>query len=171
MKKTKYTPYGIDLDYEFKTYKNVGKDYDDYTSTKIKFSPNLLRYYRKKNNKDNKKYAHCKTYTEWKNHVNTILYKDINNKEDLLHFLYRYENSKKYKLEIEKIILIPLYFIIITSFNYITNNQLNFGTQWFFETFIILLVAIYSTVDLTDAMEKIDFIKDFIEIAEEILKN
>ena len=47
----KYMPYGFDENYEYKTYRNIGKDYGDSRTANAGHIENIKRYFRKKVNK------------------------------------------------------------------------------------------------------------------------
>lgn len=53
-KKRDFTPYGINLEYELKTYKYVGKDYGNRKDTDLGLRRNISRWYRRRNNKKEK---------------------------------------------------------------------------------------------------------------------
>ena len=44
----KYMPYGFDENYEYKTYRNIGKDYGDSRTANAGHIENIKRYFRKK---------------------------------------------------------------------------------------------------------------------------
>ncbi len=46
--KTKYKPYGFDEKYEFRTYKNIGRDYGDRKIADMGLVGNIKRFFRKK---------------------------------------------------------------------------------------------------------------------------
>lgn len=169
MKNSYLKLYGIDVEYEIRTYKNVGKDFDDRKNANWGLLLNIMRYFRKWKNRNQDKYAFCNTYTEWKNHVYTIINKEIMNKNDLIHCLYKDRNFVKFNIEIVKIILIPLYFIMITIFDNIINMQYSFALKWFGEMAIIMFVAAVSMVSLNEAIMQINFYEDFTKVVEEIL--
>ena len=77
----KYMPYGFDENYEYKTYRNIGKDYGDSRTADAGHIENIKRYFRKKVNKTQKYYATCDTYTQWKNYIK--------------------KNTEKYQMDIE----------------------------------------------------------------------
>lgn len=52
----KYMPYGFDENYEYKTYRNIGKDYGDSRTANAGHIENIKRYFRKKVNKKQKYY-------------------------------------------------------------------------------------------------------------------
>lgn len=55
--KTKYKPYGFDEKYEFRTYKNIGRDYGDRKIADMGLVGNIKRFFRKKMNRKQKKYT------------------------------------------------------------------------------------------------------------------
>ena len=68
-----YTPYGIDIPYEIKTYSHVGCDYVWGKRTKYGFINRIHRYYRKLTNRKEKKYKILHTYSEWRKHIICVL--------------------------------------------------------------------------------------------------
>ena len=62
MKTKDYNPYKIDIRYEYRNYRYIGRDYGDMKSANIGTIDNLIRFLRKVANKSEKYYATCNTY-------------------------------------------------------------------------------------------------------------
>lgn len=163
-----FMEYYLDMEYEFRTYKHVGWDYRD------KQEACLEGKKRKKENKKKEQYKSCKTYTEWKQHVNNALPMRISNYDDLLHFLYLKQYRAEHLLEAVKCILIPLYIAVIGLIESIM-DLLGCGVEVIIikiicYVFLLVLIAGVSTAVLIDKMKKVEFMRDFISIAEEKIK-
>ena len=162
MKRKYYKPYGFDMNYEFNTYRNVGKDYGTRKDANLGLLLNIRRYIRKCiKNKHQKVYKFCHTYTEWENHVKSIIPYDSANYDDMLHWLYRRRRDAECILEATKAILIPIY-IALLGIKEISGLDLNIIEY----LCMIVVVVIASIVALDEAKEKVDFYEDFIEIVE-----
>lgn len=155
----KYMPYGFDENYEYKTYRNIGKDYGDSRTANAGHIENIKRYFRKKVNKTQKYYATCDTYTQWKNYIkkNTEKYQmDI---ENYKHWLIKQQCYYEERLELIKIILIPLYIFGLTVLvEKETNNVQILYATIIVETIMCILV-------MRDT-KKSSFYKNYIEILE-----
>lgn len=168
-----FQPYGLDMQYEFETYKNVGRDYGNWKTANLGLWFNLKRFARKYiTNKKEKHYKKCDTYTEWKAHITEILPKGLNNYEDMLHWLYREKRREESILEAVKAILIPVYIAFLGIMDFIAPvdsagaKLSNGGNIWHF-IIIILMIVTASAIVLGNAKKKVDFYADFISIAEE----
>lgn len=152
-----FKEYGLNLEYEYKTYKYVGKDYGDRKSANKGRSLNFLRFIRKKFlNYKEKKYKFCNTYTEWEMHVKDILPELING-IDMYHFLNLQKRNAEVLLESIKTILIPIYIALL---------QMNESLKLEIEQTILLLfiITIISTCVMSNASKKVNFYSDFMQI-------
>ena len=156
MKRKYYKSYGFDMNYEFNTYRNVGKDYGTRKDANLGLLFNIRRFIRKCiKNKDEKVYKFCNTYTEWENHVKSIIPHNGFNYEDMLHWLYRRRRDAESYLEATKAILIPIYNALLGIKEFVGQN-----VNSFIYLCMIVLIVIASTVVLHEAEEKVDFYKD-----------
>lgn len=163
MKNNYFKPYGMNIEYELKTYKYVGRDYGELKTANRGWFSNFTRFLRKKVNKKQNRYCACNTYSEWKLHVKGILKKEILNYNDFLHWLYQQKRNAEIFLDSVKTILIPLYVAMISVSNLFPEGEAG-------ETSILIaifIVALFSAIYLSKAEEKVQFYNDFIEIAEE----
>lgn len=171
MEKKSLGLYGMDMEFEYRTYKYVGKDYGDYTSVNLGLIRNIIRFVRKKRNQKQKKYIFCNTYTEWENHVKQVVKKDIINSIDLLHWLYRKKNASIQLLEATKAVLIPIYIAMLSITNVVIGKFENYS--YIFITLLYgmlaMIIAYFSAVYLRKAYEEVNFYNDFIKIAEKEL--
>ena len=159
----RYVPYEIDMQYEFKTYKNIGRDYGNSRTASVGFSYNVMRFFRKLKNRKQKKYLFCNTYSEWERHIHTILDKNIANYRDLHHWLiYRKRGAEQY-LESIRIILIPVYIALIGA---IGSYFVKYDEAMLSLSGMLLIIVIGSAIILHVAHTQLNFFNDFIEIAE-----
>lgn len=163
--KNKYKPYMIDIKYEFKTYQHVGKDYGNSKSADLGCLFNFRRFVRKTWNRKQNKYKFCNTFSDWKEHITSVLNKNIVNYDDMIHWLIYERNFAKQYLESIKAILIPIYIAFIGVFSLFLNEEDN--PLCVLISIMLLIIAISVHV-LHDATEKVDFFEDCIQIANEI---
>ena len=161
MKKKYFQPYDIKIKYEYETYKYVGRDYGNSKDAYLGWLANLARFLRKWRNKKQKRYAFCNTYTEWECHVKALVRKDIFNRNDLLHWLYAKRNFEEKILEFIKIILIPIYLVLLSVLSIFEIPKVD--AVWIF-IFAPLIIMITSLLYLNDAINKVNFYNDFIKI-------
>ena len=171
-KKEFFKAYNLDMEYEFQTYKKVGLDYGDKNNAHLGRIFNFERNKRKEDNSEEKQYKFCNTYTEWKRHVNEVLAMQISNYDDLLHYLYLKRDRAEHLLEAVKCILIPLYIAAIEIFKAIADIYKGGNeVKIIYYVICLLMIAGASTTVLIDKMKKVEFMRDFISIAEEKLEN
>lgn len=101
--KYEYNQYGFNVKYQVNTHKHVGKDYGK--------SKKKIEKLKKKN-----KYKICDTYHEWREYINSIIPDNDINKEKLIHWLKRRVHNAKSKLEVLKVVIIPIYILLLGLF-------------------------------------------------------
>lgn len=170
MKKIDYEPYKLNIDYEFKTYKNVGKDYGDAKNANKGWIQNFLRFMRRWKNREQTDYKFCNTYSDWEKHVQNILNKHILNYSDMIHWLIRKRNIEKTYLDSVKAILIPIYIALIQIYEIFIDNSISRNARLPVVISIIVVVIVFSMIILNGVIEKVNFYDDFIEIAKKMKK-
>ncbi len=166
--KKKYTPYMIDIEYELRTYKHIGKDYGNAQSADLGRIPNLCRFIRKSRNREQTQYKFCNTYSDWEEHIRKVLNKNIINYGDMIHWLTYERNYAKQNLEAIKAVLIPIYISFMGLYNVFGGEGSNPFTVL---VVIILCIVVISICVLHGASEKVDFFEDCIKIANEIRRS
>lgn len=167
MKSKRYKPYGLDLEYERKTYKHIGLDYGDRKTADIGWLFNFSRFLRKKKNMKQKKYAFCNTYSEWEIHVKSILPKrKYCNYDDMCKWLNNVKNSAESDLEVIKSVLIPVYIALFSMYELFMTDIVTNKLDVMIVTLVIAVFA--STVILYNAINKVQFYKDFIDVVVKI---
>lgn len=180
MKSKYFQPYGLNLQYEFNTYKHVGMDYGNCKTANLGCFLNLMRFNRKYiTNRKETSYKVCDTYTEWKYHIEEILPKGFYNYDDMLNWLHGEKRREERLLEAIKAILIPMYIAFLGIIEFVepfSAISVEGGSiemmvynivKMLFFIIIMLIVVIVSAKALRDAEEKVDFYVDLISIAEE----
>ena len=168
MRKKHFKPYGIDIEYEQRTYKYVGRDYGNSKNLYLGFLKRVMRFSREMRNKRQQKYAICNTYTEWESHVRNVIKKDILNSNDLIHWLYHKRNMEKQILEAVKTIVIPIYLTILTTSHFYNLESKSYGISSSVGGFIIVSIMVFFVCFdfLYNAYGRVNFYNDFIRIAE-----
>ena len=137
-KKDRYNLYGFNTQYEFNTYKKIGKDYGK-----------LPRY--------EEKYTICNTYSDWEKYVKMKLPLNILNYEDFIHWLNNQLRFSKEMLDLIRGVLVPIYITLISI-----------GIEKKDMALIIclmLLVTSFSGYEYKTWKQKADFWEDYINIA------
>ncbi|WP_440287074.1 hypothetical protein [Eshraghiella crossota] len=158
--KTKYKPYGFDEKYEFRTYKNIGRDYGDRKIADMGLVGNIKRFFRKKMNRKQKKYTMCDTYLQWREHVDKNIEKYALDNENYKHWIVKQKRFYAGRLEATKIILIPLYVFVLTV---LVGSEQNNIIQIITVTIIAEIVMCILVMKDTEWKS---FYKDYIEILE-----
>lgn len=172
MRKAKFKWYGIDIDYEYKTYKNIGKDYGNAKTVNNGWILNLKRYFRRWRNKNQVKYRFLNTYCEWKKYVTekileNELVKNPTYFENMLHWLYEKQRDAKLMLDAIKAILIPIYIALVAIIpeSYKATEKAVL-LKW--DVFVwCIIITIISVKVLCNYSQRLDFINDLIEITKE----
>lgn len=161
MKRSVSYEYGINLEYEIRTHKYIGKDYGNSKTINRGVLLNIKRYLRKKcyNHKE-KRYKFCNTYSDWVEHVKGIVPKESCNTNDFLRYLILKRRDAELYLEVVKIILIPIYIAMMGL-----KDVFNIKDIW---TALIMLIpiAIASCYVIYSSTQKVEFFKDLIEVVE-----
>ena len=160
--KNKYNPYMIDIKYEFRTYRNVGQDYGNFKRANLGFISNFIRFIRRTWNRKQTKYRFCNTYSDWEEHITTVLNKDIVNYDDMLHWLIGKRNYAKQHLEAIKAILIPIYVALIGVYDVFLKKEEN--SLWELIILLLCIIAI-SVFVLFEAIDKVDFFDELVKMA------
>lgn len=170
LKKKYFKPYGINEAYELKTYKYVGRDYGNAQNANLGWILNFRRYWKKKRNRNQKQYAVCHTYTEWENHVKTVMNHNIVNGNDLIHWLYQRRDEAKSNMEVEKLILVPIY-VAFLSLTIQVQGKGSFIAICMLFLFLAGII-IWLTIDcFFKASVEVSYYNDFISVVEKELFN
>lgn len=166
MEKNYFKAYGIDTEYEFNTYRYVGKDYGTRKSANLGMLLNCKRFFRKNRNKDEKQYKFCDTYSDWEKHIQDVIPKDILNYRDMFHWLHMKKEENKANLESVKCILIPIYVALFS-----VCATVDFPDEISRNIFLIIIsffIIWVSAAALLEAMQKVRFYDDFIKVIEKM---
>jgi len=164
MSSLKYRPYNIDIEYEYRTYKNIGKDYGNAKNADKGLAFNFIRFIRKWRNREQTEYRTCNTYSDWEKHIYNIASLHRGNYVDMLHWFISQHAHAKIYAECVKVILIPIYIALFTIYDRFLGETLNFWSLMI----LILILTVFSTCILHDALQKENFYKDLIQIMEGI---
>ena len=161
MKKSVSYEYGINLEYEIRTYKNIGRDYGNRKTLNRGLINNIRRYIRKKClNPTEKRYKFCNTYSDWVEHVKGIIPMEICNADDFLRYLIFKKRNEEFSLETVKIILIPIYLVMIQL-----KDVFNIENAWM-ALIVMVIIAIVSCCVMLTSTQKLEFYQDLIEVVE-----
>lgn len=166
MKRQTYMPYGLDMKYEYNTYKNIGMDYGDSKTASRGWIADVIRFWRKKRNKDEKKYKFCDTYSVWEKYVTGMLKKNALNYKDFLHWLYGKRYNAQEDLEIIKLILIPLYIALFSIIDIFFTAEMTENAKTISIISIMCVVGIISMCYFGSRNRKVVFYEDYIKIVE-----
>ena len=158
LKKLEYKPYDFDIDYEKRTYDYIGRDYAGK-------NVGILCGLRKWQNKNEKKYKVCDTYTDWEEHVKDNICIEILNYKDFMHWLRLQLRQAENKGEGIKNILIPIY-IAIAPILELFYPEVNERIELYVLFLIYIIITCFSAYMLKKMSNEIAFWKDYIELAE-----
>lgn len=155
MKKEKYRDYKFDIDYEYRTYKNIGKDYGDSKTADRGVLLNCKRAVRKWMNKKEKRYKFCNKYSEWEKYIIEKYVFD----SDMFHWLYGKKRDAETYVETIKVILIPIYLTMISVL-----VSMEKSVTYYAVIAVCFIVVMVSTIVLYGSIEKKHFLDDFVEV-------
>lgn len=112
--RSKYLPYKFDSRYEYRTYKNIGKDEAIKYKAQKSVYYNILWKLRRLLNHDDKNYRQLKNYSEWKIY---ILEKNVNymGNEDFIHFLGSKARRNEHLHSVQGNIVTPIYVVMVSG--------------------------------------------------------
>lgn len=166
-KKKYYRPYDLNIKYEKKTYKYIGKDYGDSETAHLGLISNLLRCFRKWRNKEQKKYAFCDTYSVWEEHIKKKIPDDKLRHKNMYHWLLRIERIAKSNLKVLEIVLVPAYMVLIGGFfSDVTDNMSNEV-----KGIIMIFIVLFSVCITYKMRHEVEFYSDIRKIAQVGLEN
>lgn len=159
--------YGIDTDYELKTYKYVGADYEGFNMKNSGLVWTVRQKIRKKRNRKKNTYVICNTYSEWENHIKSIIPQGDTNRINLLHFLNKRKSLYRSMLELFKIALIPFYVSTISMFANDMSEELKacIPIQYRILLYGIPIILLSGWI-LYSGAEKVKFYEDIVKIME-----
>lgn len=169
MDKSNLKIYNFNYKYEISTYKNIGLDYEASIDSRGIFR--LIRFFRNLKNRKETSYKICKNYSEWKEHVESQLPIKIANYNDFIHWLKRKQRNAENDLEVAKIVQIPIYVSLISISSELSPIKLEGENKICFLVILLVVVIIFSVSILIFSHRKIEFYKDYIEIAEKVIEN
>lgn len=166
MKRQKYKPYNLDITYEQKTYNHIGKDYGNRKTADKGIMRNFARWFRKWiYNRNEKHYKFCHTYGEWVEYLNS---RDIcigaDDRQDFLKYLMLRKRSAEIILEIEKVLVIPIY---IAFFSILPSIYGMDKITLLHAVIILWMVVLLSICILYNASQEVYFLQDYIAYLEE----
>lgn len=170
MKRQKYKPYNLDVEYEHRTYKHIGKDYGNSKTADKGLFRNILRCLRRYLNKDEKYYKFCNTYSEWKEYVKEKLFCTYSaNGENISKYL----NVKKRKVailsEVSKVALIPIYIAVFSILPDMFPDETweQYSTYIGISMIIFIIITVVASMGLLNKYNHAEnFYQDFIECIE-----
>lgn len=68
-KMSKYNPYNFDREYEYRTYKNIGKQQEIDYKAQTNIAYKIYQWIRNKRNPQEKRYMNFDNYLEWEEYV------------------------------------------------------------------------------------------------------
>lgn len=171
MKNNVYMPFNFDFKYEYKTYKNIGKEY----KIKYKAEKNVLyRLYwfiRKIFNWNEKKYKDLNNFSEWEEYVNQTRSGDTSNKKDFIHFLEGKARGCDVNRNTIGSIVTPIYVILISGglsilLLLVPKSDIYESVSYAWCTFsvILFLILVFLLSYNHSKSNQYFFCKDYIEI-------
>lgn len=154
-----FKEYGIDIEYELNTYKNVGFDYK------------RKGFFKRFVNRKERKYKICNKYSDWQKHIEQIIPKNILNYNDMIHWLYRKKQTAYILSECIKTVLVPIYVVFLSMFLTLFMSIFDNATVLIMIIVFVLVILVISVSYLINTMRKINFYEDIIKVIKEFIKN
>lgn len=182
----KYIPYYVNLQFQYKTYKNIGK------SNKIDFlaKKNVIykvrKIFRKLFNKKEEKYKDFDTFSQWENYIcEKFVLNNSFNVKDFIHYLKKYKRNSVMAYEMIGAIIVPMYVFLLTigmtllmntdaikTYGTSINEIREYMAYGFCGTNLILLMVLIVLMSMyKNCKSKADFYKDLITILKEKTTN
>lgn len=171
----KYMPYSVDLKYQYRTYKHIGKLYQIEFMAEKNCIYKLLRKSESFFNKKEKKYKNFATFSQWESYIRNEFDKiRFVNKWDYIHYLERNKRICEMLYNMIGAIVTPIYVVMLTfgiTFMSNTSGMDNFDEitvyllkVFVFMTIILLFMTIYLVQRFCKLRKKQSFYEDLIVI-------
>lgn len=164
----KYMPYGMDLRFQYSTYKNIGKSDRIEFKARKNFICKARDYIRKKRNKNEKRYKNFNTFSQWENSIcEEICTNRRFDKEDLVHYLKHYKRTEETSCEMIGAIVTPIYIVMLTMGTTLCMNANMPDINGYVKmSFVLLLTLIFLMLMFRRIKTHINFYKDLIMIVD-----
>lgn len=140
--------YGVNLRYEFRTHKNVGRDYGKVVSS-------------------GERYETCSTYIEWREHIyRQISHLGDSDRVNFLRFLKRIKLEKERERRLYEILLLPVSLAVVSILG--DHGGMDVGETCGGFLILIFLCVLYALL-MSNCEDKIDWLDDFIEVVNDVL--
>lgn len=108
-------PYEIDLEFQYRTYKNIGKTYWIEFKAKKNFLYKIWRIIRIIFNKNEKRYKNFNTFSQWENYVcEEFNEKKFTNQKDYICYLKRCKRNLEIFCDMIGALITPIYVVMLT---------------------------------------------------------
>lgn len=145
----KYMPYGVDLEFQYSTYKNIGKSYQIEFKARKKFFYKIVNYIRKFFNKDEKKYKNFDTFSQWKNNICEEFEKiGAKNKEDFIRYIMGVRRNKEIMCDMIGAVVTPIYVVVLTMGATLFTNFDTLGEDIKSNLYLIKTYIMYGSINM-----------------------
>ena len=177
----KYMPYGFDLKFQYKTYRNIGKSYWIEFNAKKKILYKIRKIIRNVLNKKEEKYRNFDSFSQWESYIyEEFDEKKLANRKDYICYLKRSKRNIEIFCDMIGAVITPIYVVMLTMGATIVlnadtigidtsdSNIIKAGILHGFICMSIILVVVLSFLMLQfiKYRRKIYFYKDLIMVLE-----
>ena len=173
MKRKKYMPYNFDIKYEYKTYKNIGKQYKLDWRSKRNLFYKIYKLIRKFYNRNEKKYANFDTYSLWREYIKSkMLISGLRNYKDFIHFIKGHKRSNDYMRSCVVGITSSVYMVIVTCLFtglmfMVEGQEITLFVAWIVFSITIIAVMVVLCIIGYWKANMFYFFKDILDILKE----
>ena len=157
-----YLPYGLDLKFEYRTYKNIGETYRIDLKAEVNFLYKIPKIIRSISNKKERKYRNFDTFSQWEHYIHEKFnFEKFINQEDCVRYLEKSKRCKENVYNMIGAIVTPIYVVMLTmGITILTALNLFYG--FIYMSVILVIVLFVLMVMFSRIKRKIYFLKDFI---------
>ena len=164
----KYMPYEIDLKFQYRTYKNIGKTYKIHFESKKSWWYKVRKVVRNTINKRQKRYKTFDTFSQWENYIHEEFnVKKFNNKTDYIHYLEFCRRNKEISYEMVGAVATPMYVFMLTVGMTLLMSEDEFFGYIVISVILFMVLPFLMNIFITNK-RKYNFYNDLIMVLKKI---
>lgn len=164
----KYMPYEIDLKFQYRTYKNIGKTYKIDFESKKSWWYKVRKVVRNAINKSQKRYKTFDTFSQWENYIHEEFnVKKFNNKTDYIHYLEFCRRNKEISYEMVGAVATPMYVFMLTVGMTLLMSEDEFFGYIVISVILFMVLPFLMNIFITNK-RKYNFYNDLIMVLKKI---
>lgn len=170
MKKIQYKPYNFEFKFEYRTYKNIGTNYEVETMSKCNIAYKIRKFTRKIWNMKEKRYRNFDTYSEWEKYISEKVPERCSNYKNFYHYLEQRRKVYDFSVEYGKTVALPIYVAIFSAtMTLYALIEAPVVALIFSMLPLVVFILILMTIILKRQTDRRNFYRDYMSILEKYI--